>query len=202
MTPKTVIFDLGKVLVDFDFAIAARKIMARSLRPPSPLQALNHFSPLICRFERGDITDREFFEEVRSATGYRGTFEEFAPEFSDIFTEIPEMIGLQARLRAAGIPTWILSNTNTLAEQQLRRHYPFFANFDGYVFSFAVGVMKPEAAIYEAAERATGRRGEELLFIDDRGENVEAAVARGWQGLVQESPAKTLAAVRQLGLPG
>jgi len=202
MTPKTVIFDLGKVLVDFDFTIAARKIMARSLRPPSPLQALNHFSPLICRFERGDITDREFFEEVRSATGYRGTFEEFAPEFSDIFTEIPEMIGLQARLRAAGIPTWILSNTNTLAEQQLRRHYPFFANFDGYVFSFAVGVMKPEPAIYEAAERATGRRGEELLFIDDRGENVEAAVARGWQGLVQESPAKTLAAVRQLGLPG
>ena len=202
MTPKTVIFDLGKVLVDFDFTIAARKIMARSLRPPSPLQALNHFSPLICRFERGDITDREFFEEVRSATGYRGTFEEFAPEFSDIFTEIPEMSGLQARLRAAGIPTWILSNTNTLAEQQLRRHYPFFANFDGYVFSFAVGVMKPEAAIYEAAERAIGRRGEELLFIDDRGENVEAAVARGWQGLVQESPAKTLAAVRQLGLPG
>jgi putative hydrolase of the HAD superfamily len=201
MTPKTVIFDLGKVLVDFDFTIAARKVMKRSLRPPSPLSALTHFSPLVCRFERGELTDRQFFDEVCSVTGYQGTFEEFAEEFSNIFTEMPEMIALHARLRAAGVPTYILSNTNTLAEGYLRRHYPFFANFDGYVFSYAVRAMKPEAAIYEAAERLCGCRGEEILFIDDRRENVEGGTARGWQGLVQESPAKTIAALRKLGLP-
>lgn len=201
MTPKTVVFDLGKVLVDFDFSIAARKVMKRSLRPPSPIAALTHFSPLVCQLERGEINERQFFAEVQAVTGYQGTFEDFAPEFSDIFTEIPEMIAAHARLRAAGVPTYILSNTNTLAEGHLRRHNPFFANFDGYIFSYAVKAMKPEPAIYDAVEKMCGFKGQEIIFIDDKAENVEAGIARGWQGIVHETPARTIAALRALDLP-
>lgn len=200
MKPKVIVFDLGKVLVDFDFSLAARKVLARSTRPPEQLQNLLQFSPLLCQFERGEITDRQFFEVVREATGYQDGFDTFASAFADIFTEIPEMTRLHARLRAAGWPTWILSNTNTLAETHIRRAFPFFSQFDGYLFSFTAGVMKPDAKIYEAAERATGCRGPELLFLDDRRENVEAALARGWQGWVQETPEKTWAEFNRRGL--
>ena len=60
--------------------------------------------------------------------------------------------------------------------------------------------MKPSAKLYEIVERATGRRGGEIVYIDDRPENVEAGVARGWQGILHESPETTRAALQKLGL--
>ena len=196
--PKVVLFDLGKVLVDFDFAIAARRILARSLRPPPKLQDLIQFSPVMCRLERGEITNQQFYEEVRRATEYQGPYEEFALAFADIFSAMPEMIQLHGRLRAAGYPTWIFSNTNDLAVAHIRRSFPFFSGFDGYFLSYQIGAMKPDAAIYEVAERTTGGRGAEILYVDDRAENVEAAVKRGWQGIVHVSPAQTIALVERI----
>ena len=45
-----------------------------------------------------------------------------------------------------------------------------------------------------------GKRGSDLLYIDDRAENIAAGAARGWQTILQETPEKTLVAVNQLGL--
>ena len=196
--PKVVLFDLGKVLVDFDFAIPARKILARSLRSPEKLQELIQSSPLLVRFESGQISNEQFYEAVRGATDYQGTFAEFALAFADMFTEIPDMIRLQARVRAAGYPTWIFSNTNGLAVEHIRQHFPFFANFDGYFLSYELGVMKPAPGIYEAAERTTGFRGAEVLYLDDHLPNVAAALARGWQAIQHITPAETIPQVERL----
>jgi glucose-1-phosphatase len=195
---KTVLFDLGKVLVDFDFAIAADKVLARSSRPIEKLQSLIQTSPLLRRFECGQISAQQFYEGVREVTEYQGTFAEFASAFGDIFSEIPEMVRLHTRVRSAGYPTWIFSNTNDLAVGHIRKTYSFFANFDGYFLSYQLGVMKPEAAIYEAAERATGCRGGEILYLDDFAENVKAGAARGWQTILHVSPEQTIPRVEQL----
>ena len=196
--PQVVLFDLGKVLVDFDFAIAARKILARSLRPPDQLQELIQTSPLLVQFESGQISNQQFYEAVRRATDYQGTFAEFTAAFAAIFTEIPDMVRLHARARAAGYPTWVFSNTNDLAIAHIRKHYPFFANFDGYFLSYELGVMKPAPGIYEAAERTTGFHGAEVLYLDDHRPNVEAALARGWQAIQHASPAETIPLVERL----
>ena len=63
--PDVVVFDLGKVLVDFDYSIAARKIAAQSSFSPAQIQELLDHSPLLFRFEHGHLTSQEFFEEVR-----------------------------------------------------------------------------------------------------------------------------------------
>jgi glucose-1-phosphatase len=202
VTPKAVIFDLGKVLLDFDWHVAARRLAARTrLTPKELLDAMVH-SPLLDRFERGFISAEQLCAEVRRLTGFDGTFAEFREFFADIFTEMPEMTALHATVRARGTPTYILSNTNTLAVEFIRQRFPFFAHFDGYVFSFEHGAMKPELKLYEVAEQLSGRRGAELLFIDDRPEHVVAGEQRGWQGIVQETPAKTRAAFARLGLLG
>jgi len=196
------LFDLGKVLVDFDWNIAARQVAARTDRPPEELLAKMMRSPLLPLYESGRLTSLEFFAEVRKAVGYRGDFEEFAEAFGAIFSGIPDMIGFQARVRAAGVPTWIFSNTNDLAVRNIRRDFPFFANFDGYFLSYELGVMKPEAGIYEAAERVTGRAGPEILYIDDFPENVAAGAARGWRAIRHVTPEETIRqAEALLGLP-
>ena len=198
-TPRVVIFDLGKVLVDFDYGLAAEKFCANcALKPEAVRSVLT--SEILNRYETGLMTRTEFYEEICRATGFAGDIEQFGSFFADIFTPIEPMVELHAALRARGVPTYIFSNTNDLAIAHIRHNFPFFRNFDGYILSYEVGAMKPEAKIYEAAERQSGHRGSNLLYIDDRPENLVTAEARGWQVILQETPDKTLAAVRQSGL--
>jgi len=195
-----VVFDLGKVLVDFDYTIAARKIAARSQKSLAEIKVLIEQSRFIIDYEIGRLTRREFYERVREATGFGGTLEEFGDFFADIFTEIPPMIELHSRIRQRGIPTYIFSNTNDLAIEHVRRNFPFFSNFDGYIFSYEVGTMKPDPAIYEALEKLSGRSGADIVYLDDRPENVAGGKVRGWRAILHETPEKTRAVIEKLKL--
>jgi FMN phosphatase YigB (HAD superfamily) len=198
--PKVVVFDLGKVLLEFDYRISARRIAERGTASAEAVQKFLDHSPLLFRYETGLMSKEEFFAEVRAFSGFRDGIEEFGRIFGDIFTPMPEMIGMHAALRRKGVPTYIFSNTNELAVAHIRREYPFFAGFDGYVFSYEQGSMKPHARIYEVIEETTKRRGAEILYLDDRPENVAAGAARGWVTILQETPEASWRAVRKLGL--
>jgi FMN phosphatase YigB (HAD superfamily) len=198
--PSIVVFDLGKVLLDFDYSLAGAKISEHSSKSPTEVKKLFDYSPLLFRYETGLMSQREFFEEVRQVTDFRGSYEEFGGFFARIFWEIPAMVELHAALRRKGIPTYIFSNTNDLAITHVRRDFPFFANFDGYILSYEVKAMKPDAKIYEALENLAGRRGAEILYLDDRQENVDAGATRGWQVILQTSPERSRAAIEELGL--
>ena len=195
-----IVFDLGKVLVDFDYSIAARRIAARSKAPSDQVRIFIDYSPLLVRYELGLITTPQFYDEIRQATGFSGKPDEFGEFFADIFTEIPPMTRLHAALRAGGFPTYIFSNTNDLAISHIRRRFPFFGRFDGYILSYEHGAMKPDAKLYEVVERETKRRGPEIVYIDDRPENVAAGAARGWHAVLHEAPGKTQVALKKLGL--
>jgi FMN phosphatase YigB (HAD superfamily) len=198
--PSVVVFDLGKVLVDFDYTIAAKKIALKGTLLAEKIYEFIALSPLLFKYETGLITREEFFGAVCEATGYSGNIEEFGGFFADIFTPIDPMVELQSALRKANIPTYIFSNTNDLAISHIRKNFPFFNNFDGYILSYEVGAMKPDAKIYEALEKMADKRGPDVLYLDDRLENISAGAARGWQVILQETPEKSLAAIQRLGL--
>jgi putative hydrolase of the HAD superfamily len=73
----------------------------------------------------------------------------------------------------------ILSNTNPIHFPMLKANYPLFRHFDGYVLSYEVGVLKPDAAIYEEAIARAECRPEECFFTDDILVNVEAGREHG-----------------------
>jgi HAD superfamily hydrolase (TIGR01509 family) len=199
-TAKTIVFDLGKVLVDFDYAIAGRKLAARAKMPALELGQFLVHVPLIIRYETGLLTSEEFYQEVRAASGYLGDMEEFASLFADIFSPIEPMIQLHFELRRRGFPTYIFSNTNELAIRFIRTRFPFFQEFDGYILSYEHRSMKPEPRLYEVVEAQSGARGADILYLDDRPENIAAGADRGWQVILQESPEKTRAGIQKLGL--
>jgi FMN phosphatase YigB (HAD superfamily) len=186
-----IIFDLGKVLVDFDWSIAAGKIAARSLKPPEDFTQFLATSPLLWQYESGLIKRGVFFEAIREAIGFQGDIDEFNGHFAAIFTEITPMTTLQASLRSRGFKTYIFSNTSDMAVEHVRLNFPFFKNFDDYILSYEVGAMKPQPKIYEAMEAMTGKRGADLIYIDDRPENIEAGAARGWRAILHEHPEQT-----------
>lgn len=200
-TPCAVVFDLGKVLLDFDYGIAVRRIQKQCSLSLEELHTLINQSPLLYRYETHLLTTAQFFTEVKTASGYRGDLAQFRQFFADIFSPIEPMIELHRQLRGAGVPTFIFSNTNELAVDHIRARFPFFSQFDGYVLSFEQGAMKPDAKIYEAMEAMIGKRGPDLLYIDDRPENIATGRDRGWQSILHHDPIRTRNAVANTGLP-
>jgi FMN phosphatase YigB (HAD superfamily) len=199
--PEVVVFDLGKVLVDFDYGIAARRIARHGRLDADAVQRFIDQSPLLFRYETGLMSRQEFFEAICRETGFAGSLEEFATFFADVFSPIDSMIAMQATLRRSGIPTFIFSNTNDLAVAHIQANFPFFAGFDAYVLSYEHQAMKPQAKLYEVVERVTNRKGAAILYLDDRLENIEAGRERGWQTIHHSDPALTIARIRELGLP-
>jgi len=197
---KTVVFDLGKVLVDFDYGIAARKIAARCTISTTELNLLTSHSPLLCQYETGLLSTPEFYAQVCSQTGFLGDLDEFGLYFADIFVPVKSMVELHAELRRRGLRTYIFSNTNELAVRHIRKSFPFFSTFDALILSYEHRAMKPDPRLYEVLERKSGFRGEEILYLDDRPENLAAGAARGWQVILHETPEKSRVAVERLGL--
>ena len=198
--PKAVVFDIGHVLLDFDYRIAIGRLAEHCALNTEQLRHLLDQSPLLHRYECGHLSDQQFFAEFQAAAAFQGDLAAFAALFGDIFRPIEPMVLLHAELRARGVPTFIFSNTNHLQFGHIRRHFPFFDQFNGYVLSFEHRAMKPDARLYAVVERTTGCAGSELFYLDDRPENVEAARARGWQALLHVTPGASRRAVEATGL--
>jgi len=195
-----VVFDLGKTLVDFDYSIAANRIVPHCKPPADPVKFFSEHAAVLTNYELGLLTTEQFFNQMCSASGFSGTQAEFSNFFADIFSPIQPMIDLHAELRRKKIATYIFSNTNDLAVDHIRRNFPFFSEFDGYILSYKHGSMKPSARIYEILEQASDRRGGEIVYIDDRSENVDAGSARGWNTILHDEPAKTREELEKFGV--
>lgn len=84
-------------------------------------------------------------------------------------------------LKSAGIPCFALSNFGADSLLIAKKLHPVLCEFDMEFISAHLGTAKPDPAIYAALETGTGLSGGELIFADDRSENVDAAAARGWK---------------------
>lgn len=95
---------------------------------------------------------------------------------------------------------YLLSNIGDLHWEHVAGRYGLEAIGHGALTSFHAGVMKPDAAIYAQAEVKFGLGPATTVFIDDRPENIEAARARGWHGIVHRSFHDTREALLRLGV--
>ncbi len=91
----------------------------------------------------------------------------------------PETMEWSARLNRAGIKTGILSNIGDAMELGVRGRFPALDEFTHHTFSHRLGIAKPDEAIYWHAVEGLGVPAEEILFVDDREENIVAARAAG-----------------------
>lgn len=89
------------------------------------------------------------------------------------------MVDVVRALRAAGIPTVMLTNSVREFRPVIERTIPVSELFDVVVDSCKVGMRKPEPGIYHLAAEMVGAPIGECLFLDDHLGNVEAAVVEG-----------------------
>ena len=197
---RVVAFDIGKVLLDFDYGIFVNRMAPRTNMDESALNTYLNQSPLLAKYESGQISSSEFTKIVQQETGFEGLESEFADLFKEIFTPISDVIEMHRVIAEGGMATYTFSNTNEMAVRHMSRAYDFWPRFDGHVLSYEVEALKPEAKMYEFLERTAGCSGGEIAYVDDRPENVEAGRERGWNGIQQHTPIETRLALEELGV--
>jgi FMN phosphatase YigB (HAD superfamily) len=199
---KVVIFDLGRVLVDFDHRIAAQKVAALTSRTPQQIFDLFFNSRLIQSFEEGNISPEDFFDRVSQMLGLKIGFEEFLPIWNQIFLLSPENkavydLGkkLKSRYRLA-----LLSNINILHFNYLKKEFPVFDIFHDIFLSCEMGCIKPDPEIYRKVIAALGVLPEEIFYTDDRQELIDQANALGMRGFVFRETAQLKADLASCGI--
>jgi putative hydrolase of the HAD superfamily len=112
------------------------------------------------------------------------------------------MLGFAAHLQARGFSTAILSNLPRPLGEALRATPGFMDPFDHHTFSYELGIVKPDAAIFKHALKGIGAAPEQTLFLDDRKENIDGAKALGIQAeLYNDWEDLTEVIVPRYGLP-
>jgi len=181
---KSVIFDLGRVLIDFDHRISARKIAARSKMGEDEILKLFFDSPLTAAFEAGKTAPEEFFLQIKELLALRMGYEEFIPAWNEIFffSEKNRQVYTLALKLKKQYKTALLSNVNILHFEYIKKAFPILDAFHEVIASFEVGCVKPSACIYNSALKLLETRPDETFYTDDREELILGARSLGIKG--------------------
>jgi len=181
-----VYFDLGNVLASFDVERACQNVAQRWNVDPAIVRQTLWASGAQDRFEHGHVDDEAFAAIAREGLGLGlelAPTKELLDLLSDMFEPVAEMEKLVDDVRHSGTKLGILSNTCAAHWRWiLECDYPSLRGpFHQVVLSYELGVMKPNLAIYQAAEESAAVEPDAILFLDDRADNVAAALSCGWQ---------------------
>jgi putative hydrolase of the HAD superfamily len=178
---KVLLFDLGRVLVDFDHLRAAERMAAFCAKTPAQIYDLFFESPATIDFEAGKITPEDFYLKVKEMLDLQLSYGSFEPIWNDIFflsAKNRSVFGLANSLRAE-YKIAILSNINILHYEYLKKNFPVFGIFDKVFLSFQMGRIKPDKEIYNLVIQDLKVSPQEIFYIDDRLELVESAKLLG-----------------------
>jgi glucose-1-phosphatase len=194
---KTIIFDLGGVIVPFDFKRGYAKMAPLCGYEAAEIPVRLRSSDLVTRFETGLIDPHSFVREPSGMLELNITYEDFCGIWMSIFlpdTLVPESLieRLGERYRLL-----LLSNTNCIHFEMLRQAYPLLRHFDDYVLSYEVGALKPSARIYHEAIARANCRPKECFFTDDIAAYTEAARQHGIDAVQFQSLAQLESELRQ-----
>lgn len=198
---KAVLFDLGNVLLAFDFNPAFRALSRHSNLRPAAIEDYFIQSGLEVLYDGGKISTRRFIAEVRRALGLRIGSRRFRAIWNGIFTPIRGTARILERLKRRGHRLVLISNTNDMHYRHIRTTYSVLQRFDAVLLSFEEGIRKPDARLYRKAARACRAKPREIFYIDDRADLTAAAKELGFTVYTfKNDPARLERELRRAGL--
>jgi len=183
---RAVVFDYGMVLTEPQQPEAH----ATLLRLTGLSQ--DRFEPLYWAdrhaYDEGKLTGLAFWQKLLRDAGIpeeAGLVEELNLWDARMWTtQNPAMLAWQLALKQRGIKTAILSNLGDSVLANIERTFDWLPRFDVLVWSYQLGIAKPDPAIYLHTLRELGTAAGDTLFLDDKLINIEAAQALGMRGIV------------------
>jgi len=199
-----VIFDYGMVLSGPPAPEAfAHLLRITALDPPrlNELYWANRDA-----YDEGKLTGRAFWEQLALDAGLMlppHRIEELTGWDARMWTtENPPMLAWQQQLKARGLRTAILSNMGDNVHHRIVCEFAWLSRFDALVWSYQLGLVKPDPAIYRHVLRELAVEPAEAFFIDDRLANIEAALALGMKAHLFSTPERLREDLIAQGLDG
>ena len=199
--PSTVVWDLGNVLIDWQPQLA----VARGVGEEEAALFLSGFDFLAWnhRMDAGETSWDEAEDELarthpqwaEHARAYRAHFAASLPG------EVPGTRQVVEDLHAAGVRQWGLTNWSAELYPHAPARFDVLALLEDVVVSGREGVAKPDPRIFEVLVERTGLPAAELVLVDDRTSNVEAARRAGLHAVLFTDAAGAREGLRRLGLP-
>ena len=178
------LFDIGNVILRFDFSIAVRALRAHStLATEDPLGAIEDIQN---QLEAGQLDNDTFISRSIEILGFGGTPDEFARIWCEIFQLNEPIAAIIEKLATSGNRLYLLSNTSGLHKEYFFDAYPIFATFLGGVYSHTACSMKPAEDIFTQAFDSFGLVPETTVYIDDNEENIAAGNRLGLQSILYD----------------
>jgi glucose-1-phosphatase len=194
----TVMFDLGRVLVNIDFDAFPNALGLMSVEERAPYAS--QIAPLARRYEVGTISTEYFIGELESIFQRRFSRAKLLDAWNEIIRDqndaiVPIVDSVQKKFRTA-----VLSNTSESHWQKALAGAPVLRGIPHRFTSFEIGSAKPDHKIYEYALARLGGAPEEIVFIDDVEENIRGAERCGMKGIVFISPEQLKSELRSRAL--
>jgi 2-haloacid dehalogenase len=196
---RNVVFDIGWVFVRLDYGPIVEFLRSRGAAVSDIRSVLAQVA--LGEHESGRLPGSGLLEQLAALTTAPVRLTEVHAKWVDMFELEPAMVDLAYRL-SAGHRVYLLSNIGDLHWAHLSREYRLHRIGHGALPSYLAGVMKPHPQIYAEAERRFALEPAATVFIDDRSDNIDAARARGWHGIVHTGLEDTVGALRGLGVGG
>src|SRR5262249_17892674 len=200
-TADALLFDLGRVVIDIDFARAFTCWAGHARCDPRLLHEQFRRDVSYRRHEVGEIDTRKYFAGLKAACAIDISYEQFLEGWNAIFiAETPGMAEPPARA-ARRLPLYAFTNTNPDHELVWSQRYvEILANFKEIFVSSTIRLRKPDAEAFDHVVKAIGMPAPRIVFFDDVIENVEGARARGLHAVHVRSSADVADALNALGI--
>jgi len=182
---KNIIFDIGFVLIQFDFVpyIEARYDSDTCEMIKKVVWGNNHWK----EFDRGILSTEEVLAIFAAdAPEYADTIKAVFKDFGECMSQREFVKPLIKELKSKGYNLYYLSNWSDFLMNARPEVMDFLPMLDGGVFSNKVHLLKPDRAIYKTICKKYDLVPEECIFIDDLSTNIEAAEEYGIHGVLYE----------------
>ncbi|MBN1436903.1 MAG: HAD family phosphatase [Sedimentisphaerales bacterium] len=198
---KAVIFDLGRVLIDLDFA----PLLHRLFNDSSNEDAFERFErmrqdEIAQQYGRGQIDPHQFHAALCRKYNLTIDFQDFTQLWCDVFTPKPDMLALLQDLQGR-LPVGLLSDTDPLHWHYITENYPAIAAIPRPTLSYQIGALKPDPHTYRTAAKNVGTPIPNCLFIDDLPANVQGARQVGMQAVCLQSAQQIRDLLRTANIP-
>lgn len=180
---KTVIFDIGKVMVDFawedyleqkGYTSEKKNILAKAVFENKTWQEA----------DRGVWSDEKILESfIKEAPQYQEDIFTIWEELGQTIVSYPYAKEWVSNLKEQGFFVYYLSNYGKTLREKSKEQLSFTSLCDGGIFSYEVKCVKPEPKIYELLLEKYNLVSEECVFFDDVWDNVRAAEKLGIHGI-------------------
>lgn len=194
---SVLVFDVGKVLIDWDPRFLYRKIFDDTAKMEWFLGEICHMTWIV-EIDRGLPMAEAIAERISVYPDYAEEIRAFDERWMEMVPgSITGSVDILETLRRNRVPNYAITNFGAEKFEVARKSFPFLDGFDGIVVSGRERLIKPDAAIYRLLLDRYGLTASDCLFIDDSLKNVDGARAIGMQAHHFVSPGGLRAELRK-----